>query len=593
MSYYKYAERDASAEVNWAQIGQNLTQTLRDEVKVREEKKAAIDSATRDYDNTLNTAPQGEFQDGNKFTNDYVATQQKTRMMDDQLLKSGQMDLKTYTMRRQNGVDGTTQLFDLQKKFQSVYSERMKGIMDGTLQAQTSFELSQVQGFGDFSKSQALVNPVDGRVHIGMTEMGSDGVKRVVPNSNIPVNVLMGKIQGPLAAFDTNGATKALVDAQGERVLSLFQAGSLAGAGSITELTGIDAISKFGKGAWTEAATEMNNAISKSVGAMLTNPRNLTSVLTGQVGGYSGESFTYDKNVAAKDATKILLKASMDGSPGVMDENGPNYAAQKKQAEEWLTVSIKSQMDAKVGKSATAQAQLQERRPKTAEENSQKNMEQDAENFAANVAFLQTGTDAQKASAAGYFRARGADIRSNPQGKPPGNYIMTKNGLVAFESKGDVFGQSKGITGALLSATGASFPEDLVVKKLKPKVQGKNFNTSYTGTGATIDTEGEVNKKINAVADVNLYTSQNSNIAAAKIKEQFGAIPGIRISHSTGDYKAVKSNEIIISKPGAEDLVINTNESGATAKNQSKAIKDWMTKNLTDEEKNVLTGQAP
>lgn len=591
MSYYKYAERDASAEVNWAQIGQNLTQTLQDEVKVREEKKAAIDAATREYDNTLNTAPQGEFQDGNKFTNDYVATQQKTRMMDDQLLKSGQMDLKTYTMRRQNGVDGTNQLFDLQKKFQSVYSERMAGILSGELTAQNSFELSQVQGFGDFSKSQALVNPVDGRVNIGMTEMGADGVKRVVANSNIPVNVLMGKIQTPLAAFKANEATKALVDAQGERVYSLFEAGSLAGAGSITELTGIDAINKFGKGEWVEAAKEMNNAIQLSVNSMLANPRNLPSLLTGQVGGYSGESFTYDKNVAAKDSTKILLKPSMDGSPGVMDENGPNYAAQKKQAEEWLTTSIKSQMDAKVGKSAVAQAQLQERRPKTAEENSQKNMEQDAENFAANVAFLQTGTDAQKASAAGYFRARGADIRSNPQGKPPGNYIMTKNGLVAFESKGDVFGQSKGITGALLSATGASFPEDLVVKKLKPKVQGKNFNKTYKGTGATIDTEGEVTKKINAVSDVNLYTRQNSTKTANSIREQLKLIPGIQIDAEGGG--AFKGNQITITKPGAEVLVINSNEKGATAKLQAKAIKDWLNTNLTDAEKNVLTGQAP
>lgn len=360
MSYYKYAERDASAEVNWAEIGKNITQTLQDEVKVREEKKAAIDAATRDYDYTLNTAPQGEFQDGNKFTNDYVATQQKTRMMDDTLLKSGQMDLKTYTMRRQNGIDGTNQLFDLQKKFQSVYSERMAGILSGELTAQNSYELSQVQGFGDFSKSQALVNPVDGRVHIGMTEMGSDGVKRVIPNSNIPVNVLMGKMQTPLAAFKADAATKALVDAQGDRVLTLFKAGTLAGAGSITELTGIDAIKKFGQGKWTEAAEEMNKAIKASVGSMLANPRNLPSLLTGQVGGYSGESFTYDIKVAAKDSTKILLKASMDGSPGVMDENGPNYTAQKKQAEEWLTTSIKSQMDAKVGKSAVSQAQLQE-----------------------------------------------------------------------------------------------------------------------------------------------------------------------------------------------------------------------------------------
>lgn len=357
MSYYKYAERDASAEVNWAEIGKNLTQTLQDESRVREEKKAAIDAATREYDNTLNTAPQGEFQDGNKFTNDYVASQQKIRMMDDQLLKSGRMDLKTYTTRRQNGIDGTAQLFDLQTKFQEVYSERIKGVMDGSLTAQNAFEMSQVQAFGNFSKSQAVINNVDGRVSVGMTEMGEDGIKRVVPNSTIPTSVLLGKIGTPLPSYDVNAETKRLVDSQGELVLSLFQAGSTTGAGSITELTGLDAIQKFGKGKWTEAAIQMNKAISQGVDSILANPRNIPSLLTGQVGGYSSESFTYNKDEAAKDKNKILLKSSPDLGPGVIDENGPNYKDQEKKVREWLTTSIKSQMDAKVGKSATAQAQ--------------------------------------------------------------------------------------------------------------------------------------------------------------------------------------------------------------------------------------------
>lgn len=360
MSYYKYAERDAAAEVNWAEIGKNISQTLQDEVKVREEKKDAIDAATREYDNVLNTSPQGEFQGGNKFINDYVASQQKIRMMDDQLLKSGQMDLKNYTTRRQNGIDGTKQLFDLQTKFQEVYSERLKGIMDGSLTAQNAFEMSQVQAFGDFSKSQAVINNVDGRVSVGMTEMGEDGIKRIVPNSAIPTSVLLGKMGTSLPSFDVNAETKRLVDSQGELVFSLFKAGTIAGAGSITELTGVDAIEKFGKGEWTEAANQMNTAIKESVNMMLANPRNLPSLLTGQIGGYSAESFTYNKDEAAKDKNKILLKASSDLGPGVMDVDGPNYKEQKAKAESWLTTSIKSQMDAKVGKSATAQAQLQE-----------------------------------------------------------------------------------------------------------------------------------------------------------------------------------------------------------------------------------------
>jgi hypothetical protein len=593
MSYYKYAERDASAEVNWAQIGQNLTQTLQDEVKVREAKKAAIDAATREYDNTLNTAPQGEFQDGNKFTNDYVATQQKTRMMDDQLLKSEQMDLKTYTMRRQNGVDGTNQLFDLQKKFQSVYTERMAGIMSGELTAQNSFELSQVQGFGDFSKSQALVNPVDGRVNIGMTEIGPDGVKRVVANSNIPVNVLMGKIQTPLAAFKANEATKALVDAQGERVYALFKAGTLAGAGSITELTGIDAIDKFGKGEWVEAAREMNNAIKLSVDSMLANPRNLPSLLTGQVGGYSGESFTYDKNVAAKDATKILLKPSMDGSPGVMDENGPNYAAQKKQAEEWLTVSIKSQMDAKVGKKEINQAQLQETaeakeraaskyRPKAKDDN-------EDENAAGAWNQLYTGkTPEEKKAAAeillGTPNAIKAKLQSIDLTSVPGSVVLkyedaSKNRTISMKGN------------SLFDFSSQGVELHGVVDRKKAFAAGgggKGYGDLADFSGVTAKRQGQ--KKTLPTDIVSMSSQDAVNSVSAVLPTGFKA-------EDTGNYLGVNAksrNQVTITAPNGKKYIIQTgiSDTGESKKATTAvmALEDFINDNT---DPNADPNQAP
>lgn len=357
MSYYKYAERDASLELNWAEIGKNLTQTLQDEVKIREEKKDAIDKATREYGIELNNSPQGQFENGNKFINDYVAKQQKIRMMDDQLLKSGQMDLKKYTTRRQNGIDGTKQLFDLQTKFQEVYPERIKGIMDGSLTAQNAFEMDQVQSFKDFSKSEAMINDIDASVYIGMTEVGEDGIRKVVANSSIPAAALLSKIGTPIPSYDVNAETKRLVDSQGELIYSLYKAGSTTRAGTITELTGADAIDKFGKGEWVEAAKKMNDAINLSVDSIIANPRNIASLLTGQVGGYSAESFTYNKDEALKNKNKILLKASPDFGPGVIDKDGPNYKDQEQKVRNWLTTSIKSQMDAKVTKKETSQFQ--------------------------------------------------------------------------------------------------------------------------------------------------------------------------------------------------------------------------------------------
>ncbi len=60
MSYYKYKPRDPQVQVNWTEAASNLTKVLSDEVDFRNQQKAAIDEATREYQKQLNNQPQGE-----------------------------------------------------------------------------------------------------------------------------------------------------------------------------------------------------------------------------------------------------------------------------------------------------------------------------------------------------------------------------------------------------------------------------------------------------------------------------------------------------------------------------------------------------
>ena len=48
-TYYKFAERSAESQINWAEVGKNVTDMLNTEASIREEKKAAIDEASRQY----------------------------------------------------------------------------------------------------------------------------------------------------------------------------------------------------------------------------------------------------------------------------------------------------------------------------------------------------------------------------------------------------------------------------------------------------------------------------------------------------------------------------------------------------------------
>lgn len=593
-TYYKYAERDADSQVNWAEVGKNISDMLAETNRVRQEKKDAIDAATRQFENDLANAPQGQNQDINNFTNKYAHNMMNQMRIDEQLLKSGQMPLDKYTLRRQNYVDGTNSLFELSKLYQDEFKKKMEGVNSGELQAINVFNMGSVEGYADFNQSEAVIDALgDGRVNIGLYENKIiDGKTVKVLSKNIaPVNVIRGKILQNVPTFDVEAATTATVKGFGTRKDFLYQAATLSGAGSITELMGPDFLATKKDPTTQKIVNDWNEAIDDQVNSYFDQtPYNLTSVLTQNLGKYGAESFTFDKDEAAKDANKILVKVDPRTNMTTLDEEGPNYEAQKKEAAAWVKTNLLSKIDQERTIKTTSQNQLQERRPKTAEENAQTNMEKDAENFALNTSYILTGTDAQKAQGMAYMRSRGADIVSNPSGKPPGNYIRTKQGLVAFESKGDRVAALRGITGALLTATGASFPEDMVVNKAKGKL-GRTFNTSYTGTGATKDIDVEATKVFTSAADSNLFYDSNSAETTDVLMEKLGNIPGIEIIPEGGG--AFAGNNITIKKPGAKDLIINSNQkSKEAASKQAKLLKDWLAKNVKTSDKQALLGEG-
>ena len=76
-TYYKYAERQEDAYVDWSAIGKQVSDSLLEEKKFREDKKAKIDEDSRKLGVFIDNAPQGQFQDGNKFTLQYASDAQQ------------------------------------------------------------------------------------------------------------------------------------------------------------------------------------------------------------------------------------------------------------------------------------------------------------------------------------------------------------------------------------------------------------------------------------------------------------------------------------------------------------------------------------
>ena len=362
-TYYKYAERSAESQINWAEIGKNMTDMLQSEVTIREEKKAAIDAASREFGEKLANPPQGEHKSANQWALEYGDNASQYMLMQDRLLKQGLLKPKDYMVTRQNLMDGTKQAFNLTKEFQETFKMKMDRYKKGESQDLELFLNAQAEKFGDFTKSQLYINPTDGSVNVAMKEKKVIDGKEVFvmnqnPNEFTTISSLRNTIAGTYDKFDTNAVTTAFADSLGKEETASIVFGTLSKGGSITTTeditsrTDLDADGKTVMFKFIDAENQM-------ITAALENPYNRLSVLTNtKKFAPNGKqyTFTYDEADAKANPEKVLLKVdSATGQPT------PQFSEeQMKTSNEAMRTEVRAKYDYKKGIDPTAQAQLQE-----------------------------------------------------------------------------------------------------------------------------------------------------------------------------------------------------------------------------------------
>lgn len=319
-TYYKYAERDADSQINWAEIGKSMSDMLKEQNRIREEKKAAIDQASQEYGEKLSNPPQGEFKAMNQWTLEYADDYQKYRLMQDKLLKSGQLKMKDYMVMRQNSLDGTNQLFNLSTQYQQVYKEKMDRSEKQENQDLELFLMQQAEGLANFMDHKAYINPTDGTVSIAKMVTGEDGIKRMSDNPNefISVTALGNSIKDNYDKFKSTEAVAGYVDRLGERLTTLLDIKNKYQRGSVIEI--LDPMQNedlppdvkgIARG-FEQAETDMLNSF-------LTIPTNVTSILTEDVNidpkTNKEYTYTWSEEEAGKNSNLILLKNNNAGRP--------------------------------------------------------------------------------------------------------------------------------------------------------------------------------------------------------------------------------------------------------------------------------------
>lgn len=317
-TFYKYAERNADSQINWAEVGRDVTDMLREEDKIREQKKAAIDEASRQYGKLLASAPTGEHTGANTWTLNYANDATQARLLQDRLLKSGKLKLKDYLIMRQNLVDGTDQVFNLAKEYQAEYADKMERFKKGESQALESFLMASVEGFANFNESKALINPTDYTVNVGKMKKNEQGVYELT-NDVASVNELRNRIKGKFDKFNTRQANEQIATGLASYIDAEIRRGSTTKAGQVITIE--DAMLRPG----------YQKAVDDAIESNLQVPYNVSSILTEDIGfdRKTGKEYdyTYDETEAAKNPNLILLKRDP-----ITNMATPQFTKEQKQA---------------------------------------------------------------------------------------------------------------------------------------------------------------------------------------------------------------------------------------------------------------------
>ncbi len=242
---YGYVQQDPQdTQLNWNQIATDTVDMLNNEVKVREEKKAAFDKSTQDYQTILNNVPQGENTQLNEFALNAADKLQKQMLMQETLLKSGQLNPRQYTLMRQNLTDGTDQAFSLIQDYNDEYATKMSMMssdlpVKDRLSRMDAWMMEQVEGFANFTETELVVNPQTGIMSMAKLipdpNFKGTGTAPLIPDPNpnnlVTVQQLQNRIKSKKTQYDVIGGAENYIEGLGEQKVVMERLGNKYKAG--------------------------------------------------------------------------------------------------------------------------------------------------------------------------------------------------------------------------------------------------------------------------------------------------------------------------------------------------------------------------
>ena len=160
---YGYVRDKEPLNINWSEVSKNFSDNLKEQEKVRQDKRDDIQKQYSELTKSLIDRPQGANSDLNTVIGSYSDQASQAALANLNKLKRGEISEREYYTRRANMKSSTENFFLYADKFNTQLAENMELVQsqdpDNQASGRMINQLSIAQEFLDFQNTTAIIDP--------------------------------------------------------------------------------------------------------------------------------------------------------------------------------------------------------------------------------------------------------------------------------------------------------------------------------------------------------------------------------------------------------------------------------------------------
>tara|TARA_R110001592_G_scaffold185187_1_gene429134 strand:- start:6080 stop:7867 length:1788 start_codon:yes stop_codon:yes gene_type:complete len=299
---YGYVRDKEPLNINWSEVSKNFSDNLKEQEKVRQDKRDDIQEQYSELTKSLIDRPQGANSDLNTVIGSYSDQASQAALANLNKLKRGEISEREYYTRRANMKSSTENFFLYADKFNTQLAENMELVQSQDPDKQASGrminQLSIAQEFLNFKNTTAIIDPATDELILVRTDEDGNPTDEVIDvtqlgylstEKELAFNY-RGDIQKRLANRGIKQYTedgKIITTIQGAKINSLTATGT------------IDTLAK----------------------SLVTSEANALSVLDQNGYKYTSDEKLYNDNLADKNSTDKYIFYDMKNNKYLYDQD--------------------------------------------------------------------------------------------------------------------------------------------------------------------------------------------------------------------------------------------------------------------------------